>query len=88
VLPIGWPVTFLRQERDRRRAPARHRWHGWLRDWDLLFFYVPFGWPLLSLARAWRRPPYGYRGLTRDAARRQRGDFLWRLSERPLVPPR
>jgi 1-acyl-sn-glycerol-3-phosphate acyltransferase len=88
VLPIGWPVTFLRQERDRRRAPARHRWHGWLRDWDLLFFYVPFGWPLLSLARAWRRPPYGYRGLTRDAARRQRGDFLWRLSERPLVPAR
>jgi 1-acyl-sn-glycerol-3-phosphate acyltransferase len=84
ILPIGWPVAFLRAERDRRRPPARSRLHAILRDWDLLGFYLPFGWPLLSLTRAFRRPPYGYRGMSRDAARDAQGCFLWRLSEHPL----
>jgi len=86
ILPIGWPVTFTRQERDRSRPPARGRLHALLRDWDLVGFYLPFGWPLLSLTRALRRPPYGYRGLSRAEAREIRGDFVWRLAERPLPP--
>jgi hypothetical protein len=86
ALPSGWPLAYIRQDRDRRRPPARNRLHALLRDWDLAFFYMPFGWPLLSLARALRRPPCGYRGLTREAARQIRGDFLWKLSDRPLPP--
>jgi 1-acyl-sn-glycerol-3-phosphate acyltransferase len=86
LLPTGWPVAFVRHDRDRRRPPARSRLHALLRDWDLAFFYVPFGWPLLSLARALRRPPCGYRGVPREEARALRGEFLWRLSERPLPP--
>lgn len=84
ILPLGWPLGFIRHERDRRRPPARNRLHALLRDWDLAGFYLPFGWPLLSLTRALRRPPYGYRGLSRASAREVRGDFIWRLAERPL----
>ena len=86
LLPVGWPVAFLRHERDRRRAPARGRLHALLRDWDLIGFYLPFGWPLLSLARAFRRPPYGHRGRSRAERRRVEGERLWRLAERPLPP--
>ena len=82
----GWPVAFLRHARDRRRAPARSRLHALLRDWDLVGFYLPFGWPLLSLARAFRRPPYGHRGRTRAERREAEGEYLWRLEERPLPP--
>jgi 1-acyl-sn-glycerol-3-phosphate acyltransferase len=85
--PLGWPLSFVRHERDRARPPARNRVHALLRDADLLFFYLPFGWPLLSLVRMLRRPPYGYRKL--DAAQRamREGRFVWRLGERP-IPPR
>ena len=85
ILPTGWATAFVRFDRDRRRPPARSAAHRWLRDWDLLFWYVPFlGWPLLSLARAWRRPPYGYRGLSREARLEQEGSWVWRLADRPL----
>lgn len=86
VLPWGWPVRYIRHERDRQRPKARTRWHALLRDWDLLGFYLPFGWPLLTLSRRLRRPPYGYRGLPRSAQREKMGEFIWRLSERPLPP--
>ena len=86
VTPLGWPLAFVRQERDRNRPPARSWLRALLRDSDLLAYYLPLGWPLLSLARALRRPPYGYRGLSRSAAREQRGDFIWRLAEHPLPP--
>jgi 1-acyl-sn-glycerol-3-phosphate acyltransferase len=86
VLPVGWVATYSRLERDRRRPPARNRLHRWLRDWDLLGYYVPFGWPLLTLARRTRRPPCGYRGLDAKERRRQEGIFLWRLADRPLPP--
>jgi hypothetical protein len=86
LLPTGWPIAFVRHERDRARSPARNRLHRWARDWDLLLFYVPLGWPLLTLARLFRKPPYGYRGMSMAARREKRGDFLWRLSERPLPP--
>lgn len=88
VLPTGWAVAFVRNERDHFRRPARNRLHALLRDLDLLAFYLPCGWPLLSLARAFRRPPYGYRGMSRTEARERRGEFIWHLSERALPPRR
>ncbi|HEU5466713.1 MAG TPA: 1-acyl-sn-glycerol-3-phosphate acyltransferase [Gemmatimonadales bacterium] len=88
VLPPAWTLTMVRQDRDRHRPAPRNRLLGLLRDWDLLFFYVPFGWPLLSLARRLRRPPYGYRGLHPEERRDVQGQFLWRLVDRPLPPHR
>jgi 1-acyl-sn-glycerol-3-phosphate acyltransferase len=85
--PAGWPISFLRHERDRDRPPARNRLHALLRDADLLFFYLPFGWPLLSLARMLRRPPYGYRRMSAEQRAMREGRFVWRLGERP-IPPR
>lgn len=86
VLPTGWPVSFVRRARDMRRPPARNGVHRLLRDWDVIGFYLPVGWILLSLARRWRRPPCGYRGLARAERARRQGAFLWRLSDRPLPP--
>jgi 1-acyl-sn-glycerol-3-phosphate acyltransferase len=84
LVPLGWPVTFVRHERNLRRAPARSRLRALLRDWDLLGYYLPLGWLALALTRSLRRPPCGYRGLPPEDAREQRGDFVWRLAERPL----
>lgn len=84
VLPTGWAGAFMRHDRNRRRAPAKSRFAAFWRDIDLLGYYLPFGWPLLSLARALRKPPYGYRGLTREERRRVEGGFYWDLTVEPL----
>lgn len=84
ALPAGWPVHWLRHERDRGRPPARNRFHSLLRDLDLAAFYLPLGWPLLTLTRALRRPPYGWRGIPTDRRREMEGQYVWRLAERPL----
>jgi 1-acyl-sn-glycerol-3-phosphate acyltransferase len=86
ILPSGWPLAFVRHERDRRRPPAGHRLQALARDWDLIGFYLPLGWPLLALLRRLRPPPYGYRGLTSQERRRREGAYHWRLAERPLPP--
>jgi 1-acyl-sn-glycerol-3-phosphate acyltransferase len=86
ILPTGWTTSFARFERDLQRPAARGRLHAWLRDWDLIGFYLPFGWPLLSLTRALRKPPCGYRGLSSDERREREGAFIWHLAERPLPP--
>lgn len=86
AVPLFWPVSFLRHERDRHRPPARNRLHAFVRDLDLAAFYLPFGWPLLSLSRALRKPPYGYRGLGSAEAAERQGGHLWKLAERPLPP--
>lgn len=86
AIPLTWPFTFLRHERDRTRPPARNRLHAFVRDLDLLAFYLPFGWPLLTLARACRRPPWGHRGIPRADRPLREGRFVWRLRERPLPP--
>jgi 1-acyl-sn-glycerol-3-phosphate acyltransferase len=86
ILPTGWPVAFLRKERDFYRPPARNALHRVLRDWDLIGFYLPLGWPLLSLARRFRKPPYGVRGVPRKHWNERQGVFLWRLADRPLPP--
>ena len=84
ILPTGWPMSFVRHERDRARGPARNAWHAFLRDLDLVAFYLPFGWPLLTLSRQLRRPPYGFRGLTAAESAERQGAFVWSLGERPL----
>jgi 1-acyl-sn-glycerol-3-phosphate acyltransferase len=86
IVPLGWPLAFVRHERDARRAPPKSRLHAFLRDLDLIGYYLPFGWPILSLSRAWRKPPYGYRGIPKERAREIRGEFIWRLKDRPLPP--
>lgn len=86
ALPPGWPTTLIPYVRDAERPPARNRLHAMLRDWDISGFYIPFGWPLLSLTRALRRPPCGYRGLTREQRREREGRWVWHLAERPLPP--
>lgn len=84
AVPLFWPISFLRHERDRHRAPSRNWLHAVVRDLDLAAFYLPFGWPLLSLSRALRKPPYGYRGLSAAEAVARQGTYLWKLAARPL----
>jgi hypothetical protein len=86
MLPLGWPWIFVRHERDRRRPKAKSWLGGVLRDWDLLAFYLPLGWPLLTLARRLRKPPYGFRGLSRKERNEIEGNFHWHLDGRPLPP--
>lgn len=86
ILPPAWTMSMVRQDRDRHRPPQRNRFLRLLRDWDLLFFFMPLGWPFLSLVRWLRRPPYGYRGLEPEERRDVQGGFLWTLADRPLPP--
>jgi len=85
ILPTGWPVSFVRFDRNRRRPAQRGPLDVVRNDWDLLGFYLPLGWPLLSLTRAFRRPPYGYRGLSRAERQLAQGKFVWHLDDRPLA---
>jgi 1-acyl-sn-glycerol-3-phosphate acyltransferase len=82
--PLGWPYAYLRHERDRHRPPARNALHAFLRDWDVLFYYLPLGWLGIALARMLRKPPCGYRGLTRRERIEREGSFRWTLDTRPL----
>ncbi len=82
--PLGWPFTFLRHERDRQRPPARNRLHAFVRDLDVLAFYLPLGWLPIALFRRLRKPPYGYRGLSKEERREREGSYLWSLDKRPL----
>ncbi len=84
--PWAWVWSFPRLDRDRHRPAARNALHAFLRDWDLLLYYVPLGWPLLALARRLRKPPCGYRGLTPRERREREGTFFWNLADRPLPP--
>ncbi|HEX6747465.1 MAG TPA: 1-acyl-sn-glycerol-3-phosphate acyltransferase [Longimicrobium sp.] len=84
--PLGWPYAYVRHDRDRRRPPARNALHAFLRDWDILFYYLPLGWIGLALARMLRKPPCGYRGLSRRERIEREGSFRWTLDTRPLPP--
>ncbi len=86
LTPLGWPLTFVRHERDRRRPPAASRLGAICRDLDLAAFYLPLGWPLLTLFRRLRRPPYGFRGLSRAERDEREGNYHWHLKDRPLPP--
>ncbi len=85
-LPLAWVWKLQGHARDRLRSPARNAVHRFFRDWDLLFYYLPFGWLPLSLTRRWRKPPCGYRGLSAAERRRREGAFFWKLEDRPLPP--
>ncbi len=82
--PLGWPFTFIQHDRNLRRPPARNRLHAFLRDLDILAFYVPFGWFLIALFRKFRTPPCGYRGLSKQERMEQEGSYRWSLATRPL----
>jgi len=86
ILPIGWTALFVKLHRNTMRPRVEGALRRWLRDWDLVGFYLPFGWPLVSLTRALRKPPHGYRGLSRAERREREGNYVWSLSERPLPP--
>ena len=86
--PWAWVWGFPRLDRDSRRPPARNWLHALLRDWDLMLYYLPLGWPLISLARRLRKPPCGYRGLSAEQRREREGTFVWNLADRPLPPRR
>ncbi len=84
--PFGWPYSYTQFVRDRERPPARNRLHAWLRDLDVLFYYIPLGWLGIALTRKLRKPPYGYRGLTKEQRIEREGSFRWELEKRPLPP--
>ncbi len=79
--PFGWPVLFTRHYRDfhdhRDNRPAISHWR---RDWDLIGYYLPFGWILLALFRKLRKPPYGYRGLSKEEKARREGSYVWSIA--------
>lgn len=82
--PLGWPIQFLSHERNLRRKPAKNRLFALLRDWDLIFFYIPFGWLFLALTRTLRKPPNGYRGLSKNEKKFQTGSYFWSLEKHPM----
>jgi len=84
--PLGWPIHYLKHERDRKRDPAPTRLHAVLRDLDLGAWYLPLGWFLIAAVRALRTPPYGHRGFSAAEEREHEGTYRWSLSERPLPP--
>ncbi len=85
VIGLGWPYGFVRHERDLARPPAKNSLHRWLRDADLIAYYLPLiGWPIIALIRWARKPPYGYRGLSRPEKRTRQGGYLWSLLQIPL----
>jgi 1-acyl-sn-glycerol-3-phosphate acyltransferase len=84
--PWAWVWRFPRLDRDRHRPAASNRLHAFLRDWDLLLYYLPLGWPFLALARRLRKPPCGYRGLSPKERREREGTYFWNLADRPLPP--
>jgi len=87
VIGPGWPYGFIRHERDLVRPAAPNRLHKWLRDADLIAYYLPLiGWPIIAALRWARKPPYGYRGLSKPEKRKRQGGYLWSLVQIPLLP--
>jgi 1-acyl-sn-glycerol-3-phosphate acyltransferase len=84
--PLGWPLSFVTHDRDRKRPPAKNWLHKIVRDLDIAAWYMPFGWFLIALIRKLRKPPYGYRGLSEDEKRRTQGSYRWSLDDQPLPP--
>ncbi len=84
--PLGWPLSFVTHERDRKRPPAKNWLHKIMRDLDIAAWYMPFGWFLISLIRKLRKPPYGYRGMDAQEKRRTQGSYRWSLEDQPLPP--
>jgi len=87
VIGPGWPYGFIRHERDLVRPAATNKLHKWIRDADLIAYYLPLiGWPIIAALRWARKPPYGYRGLSKPEKRKRQGGYLWSLVQIPLLP--
>ncbi|MGM0586970.1 MAG: 1-acyl-sn-glycerol-3-phosphate acyltransferase [Bacteroidota bacterium] len=84
VIPTGWPFVFIKQYRDQHRPKAKNRLHAFMRDLDIWAYYIPLGWFLIALIQRLRKPPYGYRGLSKKERKQREGAFLWMLKENPL----
>lgn len=82
--PFGWPFLFIRNARDRNRKPARNRFFAWMRDLDIWAYFIPMGWVIIALCRRFRKPPYGYRGLSRKERFKREGKYLWMLDRQSL----
>ena len=82
--PLGWPFSYIKNERDLYRPKAGFLWST-IRDWDIWLFFVPFGWIFLSLTRALRKAPYGYRGMKKDEWRKKTGSYFWNLKDNPIA---
>jgi len=82
--PLGWPFTFVQHARNMERPDAKNKLHAFLRDLDIAAYYLPFGWFIIALLRQIRKPPYGYRGLTKKERRKREGKYLWLLKKRPM----
>lgn len=88
VSPLGWPILFTRHYRDYHDNKAgRKITSRWFRDWDLVGYYLPFGWIFLALIRQFRKPPYGNRGLSRDEKARKEGRFVWSIAREEADRP-
>ncbi len=79
--PLGWPILFTRHYRDYHdRKNDRAIPNRWLRDWDLIGYYLPFGWIFLTLFRMLRKPPCGNRGLSKEEKAQKEGSYVWSLA--------
>lgn len=87
TLPIGWPFAMVGFARDLERGPAKNATQRFLRDWDVLGFYLPLGWPIVNLLRHLRKPPCGMRGLRSKEKRIHQGQYHWHLEKHPLPSP-
>lgn len=82
VSPFGWPILFTRHYRDyydtvnNRQIPNR-----WLRDWDLVGYYIPLGWIFLAIVRKLRKHPYGSRGLAKEDKLKKEGKYIWSVAK-------
>jgi len=77
--PFGWPFLFIKNARDRHREPAKNRFVAGLRDLDIWAYFIPLGWFIIALCRRFRKPPYGYRGLSKRERSKREGKYLWIL---------
>lgn len=80
VSPLGWPVLFTRHFRDYYYGVRTNRWQRWMRDWDLIGYYLPFGWIFLALVRRLRKAPLGYRGIEKKERIAKEGRFIWSMA--------
>ncbi len=79
--PFGWPVLFTRHFRDfYDQKQGISNPNRWLRDWDLIGYYLPFGWILLALFRKFRKPPYGNHGLKPLEKIGKEGRYIWSIA--------
>ncbi len=79
--PFGWPILFTRHFRDYyENSSGKTVRNRFLRDWDLIGYYLPFGWLFLSLFRRFRKQPYGNRGLDKESLNQKEGRYIWSIA--------